>query len=224
MLKQLSDVELKNKYNFEIIVSDGGSSDGTVEIAKDFADVVVESNPREKQNISVGRNKGAAVAKGETFVFLNADVQLRNVNEFFHFLTEFHSNKKLAGATCKVQITPEESSFADKIFMSFYNFYFHFLNLIKVGMGRGECQAIRKEYFNKLNGYNENLPAGEDFDLFRKLRKIGKIYFSRRTVVYESPRRYRRIGHFKVFLTWTLNGLFVILKNKSLSNKWEQIR
>ncbi len=224
LLEQLSDKTLKEEFDYEIIVSDGGSKDNTLKIAGEFADIVVENRKNAKQNISIGRNKGAEKASGEVLVFLNADVQLSNPLEFFLFLREFSSNEKFVAATCRVNIHPEKRIFADRLFMGFYNFYFHFLNIIKIGMGRGECQVIRKKYFDLLNGYNENLPAGEDFDLFRRLRKYGRIYFNRKFVVYESPRRYRKYGHLKVLLTWTLNGIFVILKNKSLSDKWEQVR
>jgi len=223
LLREISNPVLKQKFNYEIIVSDGGSLDNTVEIAKKFADRIVQ-NKRGNQNISIGRNQGALIASGKLLIFLNADVRIANVEDFFLFLKKFYSNEKFIAATCKVKIHPEEETLADKIFMGFYNVYFHFLNIIGIGMGRGECQIIRKDYFFKVNGYNENLPAGEDFDLFRRLIKLGNIYFSRKTLIYESPRRYRKFGHLKILLTWTLNGLFVILKNKSLSRKWEQVR
>ena len=65
--------KLREQYDFEVIVSDGGSKDKTIEIAKQFADKVVENTSGVKQNISQGRNNGADVASGENFVFLNAD-------------------------------------------------------------------------------------------------------------------------------------------------------
>ncbi len=49
----------------EIIVSDGGSSDRTVEIARCFADQLVEHRGAWRETIGQGRNQGARVAKGE---------------------------------------------------------------------------------------------------------------------------------------------------------------
>jgi predicted glycosyltransferase involved in capsule biosynthesis len=125
---------------------------------------------------------------------------------------------------CNVKVFPEEEIFADKIFHTFYNTYFRILNNMGVGMGRGECQVIRKDVFNKLCGYNEKLAAGEDFDLFKKIRKYGKILFATEICVYESPRRFRKFGYRGVTFSWMKNSLSVIFRNKSLSKEWEQVR
>ncbi len=45
------------KYNIEIIVSDGGSSDNTVEIATQYAHKVITHTESRRQTISEGRNK-----------------------------------------------------------------------------------------------------------------------------------------------------------------------
>ncbi len=178
---------------------------------------------KEKENIAKGRNKGAAVAEGEILIFINGDVEVDPENLFENIEKKF-LNSNYAGMTCSVNIHENIRILSDKIFMAFYNTYFHFLNIIGVGMGRGECQIVWKKYFDELGGYNENLAAGEDFDFFRRLRRKGKILFTHKVIVTESPRRFRKYGHFKVFLTWTLNGLFVLLKNKSLSKDWEEVR
>lgn len=91
-------------------------------------------------------------------------------------------------------------------------------------MGRGECHIIKKDVFEKIGGYNESLAAGEDFELFKRVRKLGKILFEQKMFIYESPRRYRKYGHFKIFFLWLFNSIFVIFKNKSLHKNWEQIR
>jgi rSAM/selenodomain-associated transferase 2 len=56
----------------EVIVVDGGSSDGTAALARAFADRVV-GGPR---NRGAAMNSGAALASGEAFVFLHADTML----------------------------------------------------------------------------------------------------------------------------------------------------
>ena len=221
LLLPLAEESLKEKYDYEIILSDGGSIDGTVEVARNFVDIVVTADG--KENIAKGRNKGAAKAKGEILVFLNGDVEF-NAEKLFEFIERNFRNSDYVGMTCSVNIHEKERTFADKLFMGFYNTYFHFLNIIGLGMGRGECQIVRKNLFDELGGYNENLAAGEDFEFFKRLRRKGKILFTHKIVICESPRRFRKYGHLKIFLTWTLNGLFVILKNKSLSKNWEEVR
>jgi len=91
-------------------------------------------------------------------------------------------------------------------------------------MGRGECQIIPKKIFYEVGGYNQKLVAGEDFDLFKRIRKKGKILFDKNSIIYESPRRYREYGHSTIFFAWLLNAISVIFKNKSVSKEWEEVR
>ena len=205
LLETLDNKDLKEKYNYEIIVSDGGSSDKTLSIAEKHSDYVI-SNPESKaQNIAIGRNSGAKIAKGEILIFHNGDVLPHNFEFMLKTIEEEFLNSKYLAMTCCVEVFKDEQKFVDVIFQTFYNYYFHLLNIIGMGMGRGECHIIRKEVFNEFNGYNENLAAGEDFDLFRRIRKKGNILFSRKLVIYESPRRYRKLGHFRILFTWLLN-------------------
>ena len=85
-------------------------------------------------------------------------------------------------------------------------------------------ENISEKTPKKVNGNNEKLAAGEDFDLFRRIKKHGNILFTHEIVVYESPRRYRKIGYVGVSWSWLKNGLSVLFKNRSISNEWEQVR
>jgi len=91
-------------------------------------------------------------------------------------------------------------------------------------MGRGECQVIRKDVFTKVGGYNEKCAAGEDFELFKRIRKMGRILFSKKVFVFESPRRFRRFGYVNVTLSWIVNSFSVIFKKRSMHSEWEQVR
>jgi glycosyltransferase involved in cell wall biosynthesis len=223
LLDQLTDSSLREKYSYEIIVSDGRSIDRTLEIAGNYG-VLTAVSEKEKQNIAEGRNAGAKMASGEVFVFLNADVLLDDAEKFFNYLEKKFIRSSYSALTCKVGVFPDEKIFSDVIFHWIYNNYFRFLNSIGLGMGRGECQVIRKEVFWNAGGYNEELAAGEDFDLFRRVKKTGEIIFADDFCVYESPRRFRKIGYFNVTWSWIKNAFTVIFRNKSISNEWEQIR
>ncbi len=56
----------------EIIVADGGSRDGTPDIARPLADRVIEAT----RGRAAQMNAGAAVARGEMLLFLHADTRL----------------------------------------------------------------------------------------------------------------------------------------------------
>lgn len=224
LLKILDDNSLKEKYKYEIIVSDGGSSDKTIQIAEKYADLVLVNDKVQKQNISIGRNVGGKAANGDVLIFYNGDILVPNIEQVFETIDKEFLNTKYLAMTCCVKVFPDEQKFIDLVFQTFYNYYFHFLNIIGLGMGRGECHIIRKSVFEKFNGYNEKLAAGEDFDLFKRIRKKGKILFCRSLVVYESPRRYRKIGHFRIFFTWLINSIYIIFSKSSKSTEWTEVR
>jgi len=224
LLDQLNDPILKNKYEYEIIVSDGGSRDNTIAIALKIADIVKFHNKIIMQNIAQGRNEGAKLAQGDIFIFLNGDIRLPTAADFFSFIDTVFYNSKYLAMTCVVKVFPEEETLSDRLFHWGYNTYFKLLNTFGVGMGRGECQVVRKSIFKEVNGNNEKMAAGEDFDLFRRIKKHGDILFTDKFSVYESPRRYRKLGYVGVSWSWAKNGLSVLFKNRSISKEWEQVR
>lgn len=217
---------LKEKYNMEIVVSDGGSTDGTLTLLTTLVDKVVKAEPGVKQNIPQGRNAGARPAEGEFLYFLNADTIIQDTESFFRESLAAFADEKNYALTCRFHVFPDDVRLSDKIFHGFYNNYVRMLNAIGMGMGRGECQMVRSDIFRKVNGYNELLAAGEDYDLYRRIKKLGggRIKFMNEMLVYESPRRYRKFGYIKVFGDWTKNSFSVFFKNKSISEVWEQVR
>ncbi len=220
--------DIKKKYNIELIISDGGSTDKTIEIAKNYADKIIVHKENRKQTIAEGRNKGASIANGEILIFMNGDTVPAYTEEFFSQISKwgfdagFYSTN--IALTCFVSVSPDEILFKDKIFYFIHNRYIRFLNFIGLGMGRGECQIVKANYFKMIDGYDDKLAAGEDFDLFRRLAKIGKIGFINNLTVYESPRRFRKYGYFKVIMSWIYNSLSVMLYGKSVSDDWEPVR
>lgn len=216
--------DLRQRYQLEIIVSDGGSTDGTLEIARLKADTLVEKISNQHQNISKGRNIGAKSARGDILIFINGDTIIGEIDRFFTVMLDLMQDEKTAGATCSVLVYDNEERLSDKVYHEFYNLYFAILNWVGLGMGRGECQVVRRDVFFDSGGYNELIAAGEDFEFFVRLRRKGKIAFVRSLVVRESPRRYRRYGYVKITLLWFLNAIGVLFFGRSVVKKWEPVR
>jgi glycosyltransferase involved in cell wall biosynthesis len=220
--------DLRYKYNIELIVSDGGSTDRTLEIAERYADIVVKHDGSHRQTIAEGRNKGAEASSGNILVFINGDTFPENTEKFFVYISNWEQhtsdNLNISALACPVSVAPDEILFRDKIFYMLHNFYVWLLNSIGIGMGRGECQIIKRDIFLKTGGYNQKIAAGEDFDLYRRISKIGKIKFAGEILVYESPRRFRRYGYFRILLSWTINSLSVMFRGRSVAREWEAVR
>jgi glycosyltransferase involved in cell wall biosynthesis len=223
LLRQFTS-ELRATYDLEIIVSDGGSSDDTLEIARAQGCVIVPHSGDEIQTIGGGRNAGADVARGDILVFLNADVLVSAMNVLFSETVKALRAPGVVAATCSVHIPPEEETISDRMFHYVHNGYVRFLNFIGEGMGRGECQIVLRENFRAVGGNNPALAAGEDYDLYRRLRRRGAIRMLRQVTIYESPRRFRKFGYPAIIWDWTKNALTVLVRNKSASKVWEAVR
>lgn len=218
--------EILNKYDCELIISDGGSTDRTVQIAKKYTKkIIVHKHPTIKQTISEGRNLGAQISSGEVLVFINGDTIPNDIEKFLQVIFNFANDEKDIGALAiNVRAFPEEENLKDKFFYFFHNNFVRFLNFVGIGMGRGECQVIRREVFFRVNGYNPKIFAGEDFDLYRRIAKFSKIKFVDSVCVYESPRRFRKLGYIRTLWSWLLNGISVMFFGKSYSKNWEPVR
>lgn len=223
LLSQFSE-ELIEKYDMEIILSDGRSEDRTVEIASGKVHAVVVHSGNGGQTIAEARNLGARRSSGDVLFFFNADVRMENPAVYFEEMLKALRNPNTVAVTCPVCVNPEEETLVDSIYHAIHNFHVRVLNAIGFGTGRGECQVVKRREFFLVGGYDEKLVAGEDFDLYRKLARIGAIKYVRSVKVFESPRRYRKFGYFWVMLSWFLNALSIMLFKRSFSKQWEPVR
>lgn len=220
--------ELRKRYSVEMIVSDGGSTDRTVDIARKYADKIIIHEKQIPQTIAEGRNCGAEVAEGEILVFINGDTVPENPNYFFDFISVWGQKNGSfcdCGAIATAVTAPiSEMRLRDKLFYSAHNFYVKSLNSLGIGMARGECHIVKTDLFRMAGGYNNDIIAGEDFDLYRRLARICKISYVKELRVVESPRRFIKDGYTKTLLRWLVNSFSVMLFGKSYSGKWEAVR
>lgn len=218
----------RREHGLELIVSDGGSTDASIDIATRMADVVVRHTEARKQTIAEGRNAGAKVARGEVIVFINGDTYPADTDVFIATIEDFRVRRgryrRASALACAVDFPVEERTTADEIFHTFYNSYVRLLNWCRIGAGRGECQIVRKDVFERVRGYRPSLAAGEDFDLFARISRIARVRFASEIVVIESPRRFRKFGYLRVLWWWTLNALSVMFTGHSSSDEWEPVR
>jgi glycosyltransferase involved in cell wall biosynthesis len=216
--------DLRHHLDLEVIVSDGGSKDRTLTIAHEHDVKTIENTDGHKQTISEGRNIGAGCSRGEVLVFLNADTLIRDVNRFFSRIMTELADESVVALTCSVEVYPEEAGWIDRIYHGFYNWLFSIMNDVGMGMGRGECHVIRRSVFDAVGGYATKIAAGEDYDMFRRLRSMGTIRFLRDVMVFESPRRYRKYGYLYVTASWFINFLSVFFLRRSILSEWKPVR
>ena len=195
------------KHIYEIIVVDGGSTDGTRDIIESYVSGGAQSRPIKNlpteadiQLITSAKgrarqmNAGAKLASGAILYFLHADSfppknfdkliinEVSKGNEAGCFKMKFNSNHwwlKLAG------------------WLTQFSW--------KIARGGDQSQFITKKLFNDLGGFDERFVIYEDNDL------IGKLYKRRQFVVIQewlitSPRCYSTNGVWRLqYHYWTIH-------------------
>ncbi|MFX1574498.1 MAG: glycosyltransferase [Promethearchaeota archaeon] len=185
----------------EIIVSDGGSTDCTTEIAQNIADKVI-IGPKGRY---LQLNAGAKQAKGDILLFLHADTILPE-GAIIRILYRLKNPKVIGGAFKKDWNW--NPSVKRSSFLKFASFWWQGLGNWLVRLLRtfpgDNAIFVRKSIFEEIKGFRP-LWICEDFDFSHRLRKYGKkrfIYIH--STVLTSTRRYEKYGFLYINIMWIL--------------------
>lgn len=171
--KCLDSISTQSYKNIEIIVVDNSSVDNTKKICKIFTKLIFNKGPER----SAQRNFGARKAKGEFFLFIDADMALsKNVVkecvEKFNYIN-------IGGI-----VVPEKS-----IGIGFWAKVKTFERSLYEGDSSIEAaRFFRAKIFNEFGGYDEDITGPEDWDLPRRISKKYKIERVRSYIVHDEGR------------------------------------
>ena len=223
--KTLRSLRELHSIPYEIIVSDGRSTDRTIEIAKKYADKVVVYEGTIRQTIANGRNLGGNAARSEYLLFLDADMYIPDINTFFEKALDDFRTRKLVALTAYLKVFPEMANIPDKFLYWFFNRMFYILdNVFHYGVSYGEFQMVRGDIYKKLGGYNERLAVAEDHEFFKRVSREGRVYIDPRLVVFHTSRRAHKVGWPKLLWSWWVNQASVMTRGKSVYSEWKEIR
>lgn len=90
--KTIESVVSQTDNTFEYIIVDGGSSDGSVDIIKQYADKVSQWVSERDGGIYNAMNKGVRMAHGEYIMFLNSGDILYDNNVIGHVLPKLKAD------------------------------------------------------------------------------------------------------------------------------------
>jgi rSAM/selenodomain-associated transferase 2 len=190
--------------DFELIVADGGSIDGTAEVVRPHAKVIYCQEGRALQ-----MNSGAHQATGDVLLFLHADSCLPP--RAFPLLEQALADSRIVGGTFMLRFdSPRLLLRAISFFTRFEFRYFHYGD---------QGIFVRRPAFDQLNGFSE-IPLMEDIDFLRRLHKIGRVTLLRQPMT-TSSRRFLEHGILRQqLLNIVLVALYLLGARPETLKKW----
>lgn len=170
-------------YVAEVICADAGSTDGSLEIANRAGVNIMNV---EKRSRAYQMNQAAKKAKGDILYFIHADT--RPPKGYSTDIVGRVDSGKPSGCFMSKFDWPHP-------FLRFCNA----LSRLPFGFCRGGGQSlfVRKDYFEKIGGYDEYYVVMEEYDLIGRLRETEPFAIIPRYVT-TSARDYRKHGAFRL--------------------------
>ncbi len=168
----------------EIIVSDGGSNDHTVQFAWQAGAIVVSGKKGRAQQL----NHGAKYATGEILYFLHADTFPPKY--FDKEIIQTVKNNSEAG--CFIMKFDNKHPF-----MKFWGWMTKYTG--SYFRGGDQSLFVTKILFETVSGYNSKLRIMEDYDMVYRLKRKTKFAVIKKWIT-TSARKYKRVGMYKLQL------------------------
>jgi glycosyltransferase involved in cell wall biosynthesis len=189
----LRNLSLSTVPPYECIVVDDGSTDESVQVAKEFGAIVVSTEGR--SGPARARNMGARHAKGNILYFIDSDVCVYP-DTIERVQTHFEADPALDGLIGSYDDAPKQKDFLSQYKNLMHCFVHHNARREACTFWSG-CGAIRRDIFFAHSGFDESYdrPAIEDIELgYRLVRAHRKLILDAGV----------RVKHLKV---WSFFGL-----------------
>lgn len=165
----LASLQSQRLAPIDVVVSDGGSTDGTVAIAKGFGATVIQG----QANRSRQRNAGALAATGEYVVFIDADMRLTP-----GVLEECVASFRESDAALVIPEVDIGESFWARVRGFERSFY-------QDAWWLQAARCYRKSQFIEVRGFDVGLIGPEDWDLDERIRSFGSVRRIKATIEHD---------------------------------------
>jgi glycosyltransferase involved in cell wall biosynthesis len=219
--------EIGGRDGYEIIVVDNNSTDRTCEIiSKEYPTVTLIHEP--KRGANSAREAGFAASRGGLVAFLDSDTELGG-GWIARAEREFAKDPKLvclSGPFIYYDLPFAARALVEMFYIGTYIVYLVNNFIIRdTSMIQGGTEIVRRDALAKIGGHNVALTFyGDDADLARRLRTVGKVRWSFAFAMRSSGRRLAKEGTFTMGLRYALNYFWITLFNKPFTTTSTEVR
>lgn len=204
----LNSIKRQKFSDYEIIISDAGSTDNTLMVAQEFkARTVVDASIKHP---SAQRNKGAQIARGDIFLFFDADSQLPD-----GFLSQAYQefiNKQLKIAGFYIKFNPDKIKY--RLYSAISNLVCGLKQYSNNPAAIGAGLMVSRDIHEKIKGFDLSVVLAEDYDYCDRASAFGKFRMIKKIRLLYSARRVEKEGFWQAGWKWFKMGLFTLTNRR----------
>lgn len=216
-LKKAIDSVFDQDYkNFELIVVDDGSTDSTEKLLLSYANSIkVIQQPN--QGVSTARNRGIKASSGDLIAFLDSDdywypQKLSAQIDFFNATPD-----ALICQTEEIWIRNGKRVNPKKKHQKLSGIIF--TPSLALCLISPSAVMIKKELFNEFDGFDESLPACEDYDLWLRVTCRHPVYLISTPLIVKTGGHDDQLSSTPGLDKYRIYALQKILRNNLLSDE-----
>ena len=160
----INSVWAQTHTDYEIIVVDDGSTDGTMDYLLSLGSRV-KALQQANRGPGAARNLGAAQAVGRYLAFLDSDDSWYPwaLATFHEVIRQYHDPVLISAATLEFQGKLPDMDQGDLEAEYLYDYFATANDPDYIGSG---ALVVKRAIFHRANGFDETMPVGEDLDFY----------------------------------------------------------
>ncbi len=226
-IKDAIDSVLNQTYeDIEYIIVDGASTDGTVDVVKEYGAKITKFISEVDNGLYDAMNKGIQQATGDIIGFINADDMLNSLDCIEAIVEKFQLEKLDVVYGDKIYVDPNDVTRQLRYWRAGE---FNKSNYKRGWMTPHLSTYIKKELYDKYGGFRNDFKIAADYELMlrfiyknnAKVKYLPKVIAKMRAGgVSNSSFKNIAISNYEVYKSWKINNLTVspfIMFQKPLS-------
>ena len=216
--RAISSVLYQTFTDYEIIVVDDGSTDGTLDSLDQFRHSIKYISHQENLGVSAARNTGIKASRSPFIAFLDSDDYwlpeklagqmnffLQNKNAVACQTEEIWIRKGLRVNPRKKHVKPSGDIFEPSL---------------KLCLVSPSAVMLKRSLLEKVGLFDEDLPACEDYDLWVRIACRYPVYLiKQQLVVREGGNKDQLSSHYMGMDRFRIKALVKLIKNNKLNEK-----